>query len=91
MGETTQPAPETDEKKSRGLGSYLVWAFVVVMAYVLSIGPVLKLCYRGVLSPKVLIIYKPLDLLCTRNALTQPMVRYLEFWCPEVKNGPPKK
>jgi hypothetical protein len=33
MSEIAQPAPETAEKKSRGLGSYVLWAFVAVMVY----------------------------------------------------------
>jgi hypothetical protein len=44
MSETAQPTPETDEKKSRGLGSYVLWAFVAVMVYVLSSGPYMALC-----------------------------------------------
>jgi hypothetical protein len=31
MPSTAQPAAETAEKKSHGLGSYVLWAFVAVM------------------------------------------------------------
>jgi hypothetical protein len=47
MPSTAQPSPETDEKKSRGLGSYVVWAFVAVMVYVLSSGPAFLLTTTG--------------------------------------------
>ena len=90
MSEPADNAPETEAKHSRGLGSYVVWAFMVVMVYVLSIGPTLALCYRGKLNSKVMVIYKPLPWAFSGNALCKPMVRYLEFWCPEAKYGPPK-
>jgi hypothetical protein len=53
MTETGQLTPEIAEKKSRGLGSYVVWAFVAVMVYVLSSGPVARL--RGVYVGHVIV------------------------------------
>src|SRR5436189_5206690 len=46
MPDTAQPAPETHEKKSRGLGSYVVWGLLALMLYVLSSGPVVRLMHQ---------------------------------------------
>jgi hypothetical protein len=84
MPETAQPAPETDEKKSRGLGSYVVWGFVVVMAYVLSSGPVLRLV-PGTLSPNVAFrIYYPVAWAYLQTPLHRPIGMYWHLWLPDT-------
>jgi hypothetical protein len=51
MPDAAQPTTETDEKKSRGLGSYVLWAFAAVMVYVLSSGPMWWLVDRRKINP----------------------------------------
>ena len=82
MPSTAQPAPETDEKKSRGLGSYVIWAFVAVMVYVLSSGPVMNavLSIRGVW--RVVVIYRPLGWAYWHTPLRKPLGMYWHLWLP---------
>jgi hypothetical protein len=83
MPSTAQPAPETDEKKSRGLGSYVLWAFVAVMVYVLSYGPVLKFVPS---NNCVMQLYTPLWRVCLRAELGKPLRMYLHFWRDDYFN-----
>jgi hypothetical protein len=93
MPATAKPVPETDEKKSRGLGSYVVWAFVAVMVYVLSSGPVMSWAYYKELTSKATniigIIYFPLAWAYESPLLHKPLGLYWHMWCPEYidKNG----
>jgi hypothetical protein len=93
MSSNTQPAPETDEKKSRGLGGFVLWGLVVVMVYVLSSGPVLR--FTGVFvgpsrSPIVAIyFYYPLWWTYRWTPLRTPLGMYWHIWRPKLfdKNG----
>jgi hypothetical protein len=77
MPEITQPAPETDEKKSRGLGSYVLWAFVAVMVYVLSSGPAIVLWQKGAISDgTVRAAYFPVRCVYSRTVLHKPIGMY---------------
>jgi hypothetical protein len=87
MSETAQRAPETDEKKSRGLGSYVLWAFVAVMVYVLSSGPVFRFTSQ---TGKIAIacrtwttkFYAPLKWVARKTPLRKPFVAYWNLWAP---------
>ena len=84
MSGTAKLAPETDEKKSRGLGSYVVWAFVAAMVYVLSSGPAfgLKLFrYVGICR-----FYEPLTWVYWNTALQKPLGLYWHLWTADF-NG----
>jgi hypothetical protein len=90
MPETAQPAPETDEKKSRGLGSYVIWGFVAVVVYVLSSGPLARYEIKTGTAPPILdAIYSPLGWLSDNTMLHKPLALYWHVWCPEYldKNG----
>ena len=88
MLETIQPAPESDEKKSRGLGGYLLWAFVAVMVYVLSSGPADYIAERQswywLQKP-----YSPLFAIYMHTAFHKPLGMYWHMWNPRLyeKNG----
>jgi hypothetical protein len=87
MPEAAQPAPETDEKKSRGLGSYVVWAFVAVMVYVLSSGPAMWFIVRNIpnrtpAALKVEFLYFPLEWAYENTPLRKPLGIYWHLWCP---------
>ena len=86
MSEPAAPAPETEAKQSRGLGSYVVWGFVVVVVYVLSSGPMLRLVLKNKLNNKVMIIYEPLGRFYQYTPLRKPFGMYLHLWCPEDIN-----
>jgi hypothetical protein len=101
MSEPADNAPETAANKSRGLGSYVVWGFVVVMVYVLGSGPFWAIMANGIwkgsgYSPKVskaLSIceenYHPLLWMYQRTPMRKPLGIYWHLWCPAVfdKNG----
>lgn len=87
MPETTQPAPETDEKKSRGLGSYVVWAFVAVLVYVLSSGPAVRVALgkKRVSRPVAIgfwCLYGPLLVLYEQTPCHKPLGLYWHLWNP---------
>jgi hypothetical protein len=87
MSETTQLAPQTDEKKSRGLGSYVVWAFVAVMVYLLSSGPAIRYEWNHLGTPRqhtVGYIFSPLyRLFKSSPALATPLGAYWQLWVPK--------
>ena len=86
MPESAQFASESDEKKSRGLGSYVLWAFVAVMVYVLSSGPWMRGYWYSGRSSKLEplgIIYWPLDWLWGTTLLHKPLGIYWHLWCPK--------
>ena len=80
MPETAQPPPEPEAKHSRGLGSYVLWAFVALMVYVLSSGPVMKLAA----GPSAMeIIYYPLYYAYFMiSPLHKPLGLYWHLWLP---------
>jgi hypothetical protein len=94
MSETGQSTPETDEKKSRGLGSYVLWAFVAVMVYVLSSGPVYRFlrwemitCLPGRPPPTFengfAFTYAPLLWVYNHSVFRKPLGMYWHLWFPE--------
>ena len=78
----TENAPESEAKKSRGLASYILWAFVVVMVYVLSSGPAPLIVYDGTISSKALVIYEPLYFVHKHTLLHKPIGMYRHLWLP---------
>jgi hypothetical protein len=91
MSDAAQPTADSDEKKSRGLGSYVLWAFVAVMVYVLSSGPVLKAVGTSGPLRQVAVIYWPLHRAYWRTPLRTPLGMYWHLWFPRTyeKNGQP--
>src|SRR5580765_4108960 len=95
MSDTAESAPETDEKKSRGLGRYVLWAFVAVMVYVLSSGPMVMLMDQRqtkkvqksggpikmtLLDNVVEFIYTPIDWLYNTDTFRRPLGKYWHLW-----------
>jgi hypothetical protein len=78
---TAQPAP--DEKNSRGLGSYVVWAFVAVMVYVLSFGPALQFT-KGSFNVPLQYFYYPLLALYSEPPFSKPLKMWVAIWCPNT-------
>jgi hypothetical protein len=85
MHEPAANAPETETKPSRGLGSYVVWGFVVVaLLYVLSSGPAWRLSIKFN-DLRYLTIYKPLIKAASdvKSPFRRPLIWYWHIWCPE--------
>jgi hypothetical protein len=93
MPGTTQPTPETDEKKSLGFGTYVVWVFVAVVLYLLSTGPAARFEIKtGGAHPVLDVIYAPIGWLNDNTPLRKPLGMYWHIWCPDYfdKNGDSK-
>jgi hypothetical protein len=88
MDEPTQPAESTAEaKRSRGFASYCVWGFGIVVLYILSSGPAMMLSDKGVVSTKVMVIYRPLAWAYLETRLLhKPLGMYMHLWCPNRFN-----
>ena len=101
MSETTQRARETDEKKSRGLRRYVVWALVAVLVYVLSSGPVVMLMDQRqtkkfqksggpikmtLLDNVVGFIYTPIEWLYNTDTFHKPLGKYWHLWTPRYND-----
>src|SRR5947207_1226423 len=83
MPETAQLTPETDEKKSRGLGSYALWAVVVVMVYVLSSRPMSMFAARSDREISIITVtYLPLSWAYLDTPLHKPLGLYWHLWSP---------
>jgi hypothetical protein len=89
MSDVVQPTTENNEKKSRGFGIYVLWAFVAVTVYFLSAGPMSLLDKAGIFnSPKAQrvleVIYAPVEYLYEETLLRRPIGMYLHLWRPDV-------
>lgn len=82
MPDPAANAPETEAKKSRGLGSYVVWGFVVVIVYVLGSGPAMRYDARHPKSELTGIVYWPVRLVYEYTPLHKPLGMYWHLWCP---------
>jgi len=94
MDQPTQPAePTAEAKQSRGFSRFFVWPTVILVLYVLSLGPVRFMGVRGMypLSTKRVMnhIYAPLTWAYNNTLLHRPLGMYLHLWCPEIyeRNG----
>lgn len=87
MNEPNQPTePTAEAKRSRGLAGYFVWGFGVVVLYVLGCGPAMMLSDKGIVSKKVMVVYKPLGWAYLTTRLHKPLGMYMHLWCPERFN-----
>ena len=94
MDEQAETATPKDEKHSINWGAIIVWPFVILILYVLSWGPVVRLGDKGYISPNNKVIWKfyaPLDWASNNTPLQRPLGMYLHLWVPKYydKNGRP--
>jgi hypothetical protein len=69
------------ERGGRGLFR-IFWVFVVVIVvYVLSSGPVVRLSHRSTIARRLLVIYEPLASLAVHS---RPASRFLEWYIGDV-------
>ena len=82
--------PETtanEEKSSRSYWGFVLWPLAVLVLYVLSYGPAIKAAEKGILSNKLMPVYRPLQPIIHRPTLGKPLRMYLHLWCPQVWTG----
>lgn len=90
-----QPDPTTpgEEKDSFNWRVFILWPFVLLLLYILSIGPVAVLFARGKLSPaiedKIKVLYFSLLWAYYETPLHKPLGIYFHLWDPKDfdKNG----
>jgi hypothetical protein len=88
MPETVRFASAIDQKKSGGLGSYVLWAFVVIMVYVLSSGPMMLLGAKQTsFPPAIRSTYMPSFWMYQWSPFWKPFGIYWHLWCPGIYNG----
>jgi hypothetical protein len=91
MEELVQTRDET--KHFRGFGSYVLWAGMVLVLYVLSIGPAIMIGHRKILPPAAEDFlgrfYFPMLQAYAQTPLHHSLGVYFHLWCPEDfdKNG----
>jgi hypothetical protein len=88
--ETNEP---TEDKHSINWGAIILLAFVVLLGYALSIGPVVMLIDKKVIAPsnKLLVFYLPLERLYIQTPFHKPLGLYLRLWSTRFdKNGDQK-
>lgn len=85
------------EGRSRGaVWTWLFWIGVLLLVYVLSFGPVMRLWLNGHLrEPNTVdiigVVYCPVRLAYERTLLHKPLGLYFHLWAPQVygSNGEP--
>jgi hypothetical protein len=89
MEEPNQPTePTAEPKRSRGLASYVVWGFGIVVLYLLSMGPVDLMGAKGMLGSTayriLYYVYLPWEWAYLRTPLHKPLGMYMHLWTPEA-------
>lgn len=82
------------EKHSFSWTGFVVWSFVVLVLYVLSVGPVMMMFDKGRISPKYEFLekfYLPLEWAYENTLFHKPFGMYLHLWSKRFdKNGDEK-
>ena len=84
-----QVGKAAEEKRPGGFGRFTLRAGVIVLLYVLSVGPTLRLNKMGLFSPKLEVVYAPVAWAYYKTPFHKPLGVYLHWWCPKFydKNG----
>ena len=92
MDKEPEFAAEPEDKHSFSWRMIILWLFVILLLYVLSIGPVLRMVTKSKISyPSKFLIafYMPLNWAYETKTFHKPLGTYLHLWVPERldKNG----
>lgn len=88
MAAPAQTITPNEEKRSINWGALIFWPFVILLLYVLSIGPVLTMSYkRGSGADQFLgKFYAPLEWANEHTPLHKPLRMYMDLWTgPGIK------
>jgi hypothetical protein len=79
--ETTTPI----EKNSVNWRAFILWLFVILLLYVLSIGPVMMLEQNAWIAENQFEkpIYRPVQWIYLKTPLHKPLGIYLHLWAPK--------
>jgi hypothetical protein len=89
MDEQNQQAETTAEaKRSGGFAHYLGWAFMMVVLYVLSFGPVFLMMVNRKVTPAwggaLYVVCVPWTWAYEKTPLHKPIGMYMHLWCPRT-------
>ena len=86
MDKEPEIVAEPEDKHSFNWRVFILWAFVILLFYVLSAGPVVKMEQKGIISPDnkfVKTFYAPFTWAYTHTLLRKPLGMYQHLWVPE--------
>ena len=79
--------PPIQEKDGIGWAHFFMWPFIILLIYVLSIGPVLLLDHKGrinrAIGPALESFYAPVGYAYDETFLKKPLGLYFYLWDPE--------
>ncbi|HZQ47066.1 MAG TPA: hypothetical protein VFC07_08645 [Verrucomicrobiae bacterium] len=81
--------PETEAKRSINWGAIIGWPIVILILYVVSIGPVMMLQDSGRMRLSYSFLktfYAPLVWAYDKTPLHKPLGMYLHLWSPKAFN-----
>jgi hypothetical protein len=77
----TNDKTTAEAKDSRSYWGFLLWPCLIILAYVLSTGPVGLLWDKGIIRGKRLVVYAPLEFVVRHiPSLQRPLNMYLQVW-----------
>jgi hypothetical protein len=85
MDEQPENATSSDEKYSSSWREFIVWPVVIILLYVLSIGRLARMEYKGLIQDKGRFIskfYLPLAWAYHETFLHKPIGMYMHLWNP---------
>ena len=76
------PLTAPEEKHSFNWRAFVLWPCVVLILYVLSAGPMVRLWEKGSVSDDLMsALYSPVNWAYSRTFLHKPIGLYLHLWC----------
>jgi hypothetical protein len=75
-----------EEKFSFNWRIFILWPFVILLLYVLSLGPVVGMQAKQrdwYFGPALSVFYMPLEWTYEKTPLQKPLGMYLRLWAPE--------
>lgn len=90
MGKVEEASTATEEKDSHSWPAWVVWPSVILVLYVLSVGPFVMLNDKGKISHSNFFetLYWPLAWAYLQTPLHKPLGMYLHLWSKHFdKNG----
>jgi len=91
MVEEPETTTTVKEKHSINWGAIILWPIVILLLYVLSLGPVMMMMEKGHISARNVLFrfYEPLRWAYEDTPLRKPLGMYLHIWAPHYfdKNG----
>jgi|SRR5580698_330124 hypothetical protein len=96
MGGQTETTTPIEEKHSFNWRAFILWPFLIVLLYVLSFGPVVRMLNKTPFKPPNRLaesFYWPVELTYHNTFLHRPLGMYFHLWDPGMydENGDERK